>query len=1249
MHFLAKIGHAKETGISMENIGKEVQLSSHNKEVTKESCEEKIKNILFSHGTYQIEVSVNDTESFWILLQIDQEGNIQDSLCSCNQSTEDKACSHIQTSLKHIFQTKSEPLHVRFSKSLWNQLFLLLSTRCIEKSGSLQKNQEKNTYLWKEKSKKPILEIQIQGEKAQDFLKEWVDERPEETEETSIKFSHISSEELENWQRGRPSVSLQYELSFWSDWAKWLQILEDQQQEFSFSFIQKGQSLPEALVIQFPDFRCTAYLEKNDWPKILLNLSRYNTPLSISEFSNVKLKSLRYLPKEEIMEVKSEPLSLDTDKEALLEWDDWVYKEGSGFFAKRSEPLFEKKTLLHKDISYLLRKYRPLLEQVLVNETIYPREKQVNFHLEFDKEDSLCITIYAFKPHDLTRGTSVFFDPWGYVEGKGFFLFSNLLFQGVQKKISKENMSDFIENNQYWLNQFDGFFIHLSSIEIKMSYDVLEDGSLEILHEKSIEDDSEQIIDFGAWLYVKGQGFYSKGKGSLSRKSALPAQIIKRSFVSDYIHEYKDDLEQVKGFFTTNTGLESTGLEIQLNDASEVAIQPKYVFKKWAQDQNPEVFGDFIFFKRKGFAEIPDTMKIPKQYIKSFTYPKDQVVYFVKHELSRLKPYIFSLDKRLRKPNKLQIKVKKVQRKGSGWLLEMFFSSSLGEVSVIDVYKEFAQFAPVVFSPAGMIYFEEKKFAWLCKLPKNAVDEQNGQVFLSTLDWIRLAVFEEVLLPVSNDPEEAKNINVLHGILGNHLGEMPDLSGFVSKLRPYQEVGIRWLWFLYTYGLSGFLCDDMGLGKTHQSMALVVAAMNAKKKTLRKKILIVCPASVVYHWQDLMDAFIKKGRIFMYHGTFRSPRQLKLKHDIVLTTYGILRSDRKIFAEMDFEIAIFDEMQIAKNVKSQIHMVLRNLKADMKLALTGTPIENHLTELKSLFDIILPGFFGSNQEFKDTFIAPIERGGDRTRQKDLSKLIKPFILRRKKQDVLDDLPSKVEEIVSVDLSEEQKALYDEVAISSKSILQEEGSHFYTHVFSLLNRLKQVCNHIALVKHEPENFELYPSGKWSLFVDLLEEALASEQKVVVFSQYLGMLDIMKKYLKEQKIEFSEIRGSTKNRKDAIKRFQTDPKCSVFLGSLQAAGVGIDLTAASVVIHYDRWWNPAKENQATDRVHRIGQNRGVCVYKFVTRNTVEELINNMIEKKKKLITDIVGYDSQEEMKNLDKDSLRHLLQQIYKDII
>jgi len=897
------------------------------------------------------------------------------------------------------------------------------------------------------------------------------------------------------------------------------------------------------------------------------------------------------------------------------------------------------------EIPIFLQKYSKLIERFITDVEIYRKPIEAKYHLFFDKKENLHIEMYVFEPGDIKKRKSHFYDPWVYLEEKGFFRLTNLLFRGGEKVIPKEFMPEFIERNKLWLNKYDDFKIHLTNIESKLTYKMI-DALLKIESDETFFDKSSEVINFDRWIYIKGHGFFARGM--VDQKMPLLPSEVKGEEISDFIHKNRDELEQIKDFFISDGGVEKTGLVITLTKENHVHIIPRYVFKQWAQDKNPKVFGDFVYIPDKGFYEITDSMKIPKKYAQKVVIKPDQLPYFIKQELDRIKPYIFHLDTKLIEPHRLKLALKSIKAHGKGWLMKFSYVSAFGEISIHEVYEALLNFSPFLLSNAGMINLKEKRFHWLMRILKSSFDNESGDLLLTTLDWIRLSIFEEVILPETKDEETQKYIKILSELQGVHISDLPNIKGLKSQLRPYQEIGVRWLWFLYTYGLSGFLCDEMGLGKTHQAMALMAAIMNEKKKSMRSKFLVVCPTSVIYHWQDLLEVFLKKARVHFYHGPLRVPKKLKLKYDIILTTYGILRSDKELFAKEKFEIAIFDEMQIAKNRKSQIHKALKLINTDMKLALTGTPIENHLFELKALFDIILPNFLPSTAEFKEEFISPIEKGGDQTRQKALSKLIKPFILRRKKQDVLDDLPDKIEEISYVDLSEEQKKLYEEIVARSKGLINEEGKEFYIHVFALLNHLKQVCNHPALISKKIEEFENHQSGKWELFVQLLEETRASGQKLVVFSQYLHMLDIIELYLKKQNISYATIRGSTRDRKAQVKKFQTDPTCEVFVGSLQASGVGIDLTAASVVIHYDRWWNPAKENQATDRVHRIGQNRGVSVFKLVTKGTVEEHIHALIEKKKDLIQNIVGYDTEGEIKTINRDEIVQLLQQIYKDI-
>ncbi len=470
------------------------------------------------------------------------------------------------------------------------------------------------------------------------------------------------------------------------------------------------------------------------------------------------------------------------------------------------------------------------------------------------------------------------------------------------------------------------------------------------------------------------------------------------------------------------------------------------------------------------------------------------------------------------------------------------------------------------------------------------------------------------------------------------------LKGFSSSLRPYQSNGVAWLLFLYDNEFGGLLCDDMGLGKTHQVLAFITTLKEQRNNS--SPVLVVCPVSVMGHWKRLCSAFAPGLSCTIYHGQGRTVADLA-DFELVITSYGVLRADWPELSECQFEVAVFDEAQQLKNSDTAVSKASESLCANMKLAMSGTPVENSLTDLKRLFDIVLPGYLGTDQTFTERFIKPIENSFDLIARETLKISISPFILRRLKEDVLLELPKKIEDTRSCGLSDEQHTLYnDAYEKRGKKLAAQVGDTDqpvpYMHVFALLKYLKEVCNHPALALKNSDAYINHRSGKWELFKEILDEALGSGQKVVVFSQYLGMIEIISKYLEDSEVGHIVLTGSSRNRDKLISRFSNDEECRVFVGSLKAGGVGIDLVAASVVIHYDRWWNAAAEDQATDRVYRMGQKRGVQVFKLITENTLEEKIDKIISKKKELSSLVVSEDSPDVVKSFNREEMLELLE-------
>jgi superfamily II DNA or RNA helicase len=473
----------------------------------------------------------------------------------------------------------------------------------------------------------------------------------------------------------------------------------------------------------------------------------------------------------------------------------------------------------------------------------------------------------------------------------------------------------------------------------------------------------------------------------------------------------------------------------------------------------------------------------------------------------------------------------------------------------------------------------------------------------------------------------------------------PEIKGMASKLRTYQQIGSEWISFLYENSFGGLLCDDMGLGKTHEVMAFMLYLRKHRK--IKKPFLVVCPTTVLSHWSEKIRDYAPGLTAITYHGGLRDIDSALNSGDVLLTSYGILRRDIRILQKRAFGLVVFDEIQHIKNRLTQSYVAAIRIRARMKLGLTGTPIENTLGELKTLMDLVIPGYLGRDEAFNARYVNAIEQNLKSPRRKELSRLISPFTLRRLKATVLSELPPKIEDIRTCRLSEDQVKLYrDAVANRGYELVQllkkPKASVPFIHIFALLTLLKQICNHPATVKNnKSKNHDQFQSGKWELFKELLAESLDSGQKVVVYSQYLDMIRIMAEHLNRNEVNYVTLTGASRNRGNIINQFNNDPACRVFVGSLKAGGTGIDLVAASVVIHYDRWWNAAKEDQATDRVHRIGQKRGVQVFKLVTEGTLEEKISAIIEKKKDLMNSVVKEDDPGLLKTFSRKQLIELL--------
>ncbi len=1198
-------------------------LRVHHKAATSLWKSGSVKEPVYSRGTYNIEVQEVGKKKGFAFLQLNDEGEILDSFCTCKESESGKGCIHLAAAYLRIFNGTDIPLHVRFRKSFWNRLFQMeansqgVDPECLEKlaDGSYV---AKNFYL------KPL------SEQATKKIEEILTKK-EETEETSLKFSNLSIEELEKYRKGQASYQLRYELSFWSDLAQWFMELQESQEPYEITF--HGSPLPNEIEVKFQTLEMKVSVSEVHLPWIIPSLSTLACSLQIIDRENDALENV-------IFDEQKRELIIITPKNENQEIEgikvgDWIFVEGKGFYRKNSSPLFQTGKIPEEQIGETLSRYHKELSQFL---PIHPMHKKAKYHLHFDSHWNLHVKMEE-------SGQALNFYPWIYLPKDGFYFVDDWLFPTLEKMIPQKEVADFVNKNRLWLHQFQGFQTHIGSLDSHLTYS-MEDA---LLFDVELAFPIDDMHRFDEWIYIRSQGFYMKKDSG--RLPLHPGLSVPKNEISSFIDKYKEELEQVHGFFSHIIPIEQMGLSIGINPDGLIAITPKIEYAAHIDPSKIEFFGEYCYIQGKGFSSIPAAMNIPEKYRAPIVVSEHQEAAFLGYELEPLKPYILELDPRLKTPASIRLKIRKVARdtrkRTQSWLVDLAYESELGVADIFPIWDALSEKRRYLFSKAGFLHLKDARFNWIRQLPKQRLDRKRGLIRLNTLEWIRLTAFEEIKTPQGDDPGVIETRKVL-GELGNfETDRILDLSGLKSNLRPYQEQGVNWLWFLYCHGLSGLLCDDMGLGKTHQAMALLAGIVNIDPEK-RNKYLVICPTSVIYHWQELLKRFLPEIRVCTYYGVSRSLDDFESESDLLLTSYGILRQSIDLLSGFSYESAFYDEIQVAKNEASQTHRALRQINAKMKLGLTGTPIENRIREIKSLFDVILPSYMPTDSVFRDTFIKPIEKENDTEKKELLGRLVKPFILRRKKSEVLRDLPEKIEEIAYSDLSDEQKGLYAQVAEQMRDTiyrnLKDESKPVpYLHVFSALSKMKQICDHPALITGDIKNYQKHHSGKWDLFVELLTEARESGQKVVIFSQYLDMLEIIESYLKKKGIVYASIKGSTRDRNEQLRKFREDPKCEVFVASLLAAGVGIDLTVASIVIHYDRWWNPAKENQATDRVHRIGQNRGVQVFKLVTKNTIEEDIHEIIERKKGLLEQIVGAEDQ--ITYLTRDELLKVFEKMF----
>ncbi len=522
-------------------------------------------------------------------------------------------------------------------------------------------------------------------------------------------------------------------------------------------------------------------------------------------------------------------------------------------------------------------------------------------------------------------------------------------------------------------------------------------------------------------------------------------------------------------------------------------------------------------------------------------------------------------------------------------------------------------------------------------------DIKNGELQLP----VNRSLYLNQLLSTMSNTQINKNSEYKKLVLGLDKEEIEIPKNLETVLRYYQKTGYKWLKVLDNYKFGGILADDMGLGKTIQMLSIIAGYVEEENQ--RRASIVICPSSLTLNWQNESQKFTNKLKTLVIRGN-SDERKAQIdqidNYDLVITSYDLLKRDIEVYKNKNykFRYSIADEAQYLKNSNTQNARSIKEIKADTRYALTGTPIENSLSELWSIFDYIMPGYLFTYKKFKSLYETPIVKDNDQRTMKKLRMLIEPFVLRRTKKEVLTELPEKTITVLNNQMKDEQEKIYLNYLAQAKEEVAEainmkgfERSHI--QILASLTRLRQICCHPGLFIRDYKD----GSSKLEQCMEIIKDATDSGHKILLFSGYTSMFEIIEKELKKQNITYFKLTGATKvdERIKMVDEFNVNKDIKVFLISLKAGGTGLNLTGADMVIHYDPWWNASAENQATDRAYRIGQKNNVQVYKLITKNSIEEKIYDLQQKKSQLIDNVL--DTKTSFINkLSKDDIMKLFE-------
>ncbi len=814
--------------------------------------------------------------------------------------------------------------------------------------------------------KNSIFAIKALDPASVEILENILHKRPRETEEILLNFPTSLPKKLFYGGKEEPLSQLRYDLSYWSDLAKWLMKMQEKNVPYTISYEYSKRNLPNWIQINFQGLEIGFYLSEANLPLIIPALSTVQSPLKVNERYGQAISNITYNKKTGVLNIASKSNSNaqkeigNVLKQGGVEIEGWTFIPGMGFYAEEPQELLLKPNLEGYALSEALTEHGGLISNFLSNALIHHHSTTVSYQLSFDSKWNLHIKSFIFEPGDLTSGGSRLIGNWVYLDEDGFYPIEEKRFDEVDFIVPISKISDFVTQNRAWLNLQEGFHTHIKSLEYQVSYQLAENRRLTFYRTLSKNEDDLHLHDFGSWVYLQGHGFYSK-KGSSFNFLFKSGFSLSPEQIPIFIKMNRDELELIPRFFNLLCPIIKLGLKAELAENSVIKVTPQYELEPVFQNKEVLFFDEFVYVDGYGFYELPAQMRLPDKFRNPVELTGEEVDHFLTVEVKDLSDYISAIDLRLMQPKKIQLVTKAIEmahERGRGWyLFKLYYQTENGFDSCDRFFKLInkKKKSNYAFFNEGRIDLLDSRYDWLRLLDKNRIDKANRTVLLTTLEFMRLNAFDPMQLSKKADESSIKLYNEL---IQFKTPEEPNVGGLVSHLRPYQELGVQWLWFLYSQRLSGLLCDDMGFGKTHQAMALLASVENFFLKYAEGHafhFLIVCPTSVIYHWQDKLESFLPGKRVCTFYGSKRSLEEFSKNYDILLTSYGVLRNEKELLSKIQFEVAIFDEIQVAKNQFSQVYGSLIEVKATMKLRFNRTlqlkiicASSNHFLTLYSL-------------------------------------------------------------------------------------------------------------------------------------------------------------------------------------------------------------------------------------------------------------------------------------------------------------